>query len=128
MTGVVNFVLKDDFEGIEGNIQTGLGSDGDAWRINGDLTWGTTYLDSMGLRAVEIEAVGDGPNFQYTADNALTDSTFIHDISFSYDVNDMFDVYGGVNNVFNKRPFVTEQAYPVSLVGSFFYLGARVTL
>lgn len=92
------------------------------------LTWGTTYLDSMGLRAVEIESVGEGSNFQYTAANAITDSTFIHDISFTYDLNDMFDVYGGVNNVFNEKPFVTEQAYPVSPVGSFFYLGARVTL
>ncbi|QFT78865.1 TonB-dependent receptor domain-containing protein [Erythrobacter sp. THAF29] len=92
------------------------------------LTWGTTYFDKMGLRAVEIESVGQGPAFQYTPENGITDETFIHDISFSYDFNDMFDIYGGVNNVFNEKPFVTEQAYPVSPVGTLFFLGVRATM
>ena len=48
VTGVVNFVLRDDFEGIEGNIQSGISSEGDSWRINGDLTWGTNFADGRG--------------------------------------------------------------------------------
>lgn len=92
------------------------------------LTWGTTYLDSMALRAVEIESVGPTGNDLYSPENGLADETFIHDISFNYEVNDMFNVYGGVNNVFNEKPFVTEQAYPVSPVGTLFFLGVRATM
>ncbi|HSJ77948.1 MAG TPA: TonB-dependent receptor plug domain-containing protein, partial [Erythrobacter sp.] len=48
VTGVVNFVLRDDFEGLQGNIQSGISSKGDAWRINGDLTWGANFADGRG--------------------------------------------------------------------------------
>ena len=92
------------------------------------VTWGTTYLDRMGLRAVEIETVGNTGSDTYTPENGLSDETFIHDITFNYDVNDTFRLYGGVNNVFNERPFVTEQAYPVSPVGTLFFLGLRASM
>ena len=100
-----------------------------SWDWEGlSVTWGTTYLDSMALRSVEIEDVGTTANDLYSPTNALTDDTFIHDISFTYDVNAMFDIYGGVNNIFNDNPFVTEQAYPVSPVGTLFFLGLRATM
>ena len=83
------------------------------------VTWSTTYLDSQGLRAVEIEDVGT----VFSAENGIADETFIHDISLNFDVNDNYTVYGGVNNIFNEMPFITEQAYPVSPVGTFFFLG-----
>jgi len=92
------------------------------------LTWGTTYLDSMGLRAVEIETVGDTGTDTYSRANGLTNEAWIHDISFTWEATDMIDIYGGVNNVFNRKPFVTEQAYPVSPVGTLFFLGATVTM
>lgn len=92
------------------------------------VTWNTTYLDAQGLRSVEIEAVGEGPNFQFSRENGFSNSTFIHDISFSYEAMDSLDVYGGVNNVFDKNPFVTEQAFPVSPVGTYFFLGARYSM
>ena len=92
------------------------------------LTWATTYLDSQGLRAVEIESVGDGSTFQYTAENGLSSNAFIHDFSFNYEFSDEIDIYGGVNNVFDRQPFVTEQAFPVSPLGTFFFLGVRAGL
>ncbi|QUL37821.1 TonB-dependent receptor domain-containing protein [Erythrobacter sp. JK5] len=92
------------------------------------LTWSTTYVDSQGLRAVEIESVGNTGQDLYSPENGLSSDAFIHDISFNLDVSDMFDVYGGVNNIFDRQPFVTEQAYPVSPVGTYFYLGARVRM
>ncbi len=85
------------------------------------LTWSTSYLDEMALRSVEIEDIGT----VFSADNAISDETFIHDISFNYEVNDSYTLYGGVNNVFNEKPFVTEQAYPVSPMGTYFYLGGK---
>ncbi|WP_185960238.1 TonB-dependent receptor domain-containing protein [Erythrobacter insulae] len=92
------------------------------------VTWGTTYLDGQALRSVEIEDVGTTANDLFSPTNGLTKETFIHDISFSYEVSDMFNVYGGVNNVFNESPFVTEQAYPVSPVGTLFFMGIRATM
>lgn len=92
------------------------------------LTWATTYLDSQGLRSVEIEDVGDTGADTYSTVNGLTEETFIHDISFSFEASDQLNLYGGVNNVFNESPFVTEQAFPVSPVGTYFFLGIRATL
>ncbi len=100
-----------------------------AWDWNGlNITWSTTYLDSQGLRAVEIESVGNTSNDTFSPENGLSSDAFIHDITFSYDVSENFDVYGGVNNIFNENPFVTEQAFPVSPVGTLFFLGLRATM
>ena len=74
VTGVVNFVLKDDFEGIQGNIQTGLSSQGDAWRINGDLTWGANFADGRG-------------NITLSGEYARNDELLLGDRGFSRDNN-----------------------------------------
>ncbi len=92
------------------------------------LTWGTTYLDSMALRAVEIEEVGNTGADTFSVANGIASDVFIHDISFNFEASEMLEVYGGVNNIFDRQPFVTEQAFPVSPVGTFFFLGARVTI
>ncbi|WDA41066.1 TonB-dependent receptor domain-containing protein [Erythrobacter sp. BLCC-B19] len=92
------------------------------------LTWSTTWLDKQGLRGVEIEDVGTDGSATFSPDNGLSNDTFIHDIAFGYEASETFEIYGGVNNVFNKKPFVTEQAYPVSPVGTFFFLGVRASM
>ncbi len=91
------------------------------------LTWSTTWLDRQALRSVEIENVGTTGNDTFSPENGLASDTFIHDASFNYEASDKFTLYGGVNNIFNKRPFITEQAFPVSPVGTFFFLGARAS-
>ena len=93
-----------------------------------NLTWGTTYMDSQGLRAVEIETVGDTGADTFSTANGLSSDVMIHDISFTWEASDMINIYGGVNNVFNRKPFVTEQAFPVSPVGTLFFLGATLTM
>ncbi len=76
------------------------------------------YQDEQALRAVEIEtaAINYGPA-------GIADSVTIHDISASWDINDRYRVYGGINNFTDEEPFITEYAYPVSPVGTFFFLG-----
>ena len=85
--------------------------------------WQTQFQDKQGLRAVEIETVDEiyGPA-------GIADEVFIHDLNMSYEFSDRIQVYGGVNNVTDRKPFVTEQAYPVSPVGRRFFAGARFTL
>lgn len=92
------------------------------------LTWSTTYLDSMALRSVEIEEVGNTGTDTFSVANGIASDVFIHNISFNFEATDMIDIYGGVNNVFGREPFVTEQAYPVSPVGTLFFLGATLTM
>jgi outer membrane receptor protein involved in Fe transport len=92
------------------------------------LTWATTYLGEQALRGVEIEDVGNTGADVFSPENGIAGETFIHDFAFGWDASDNFEIYGGVNNVFNKKPFITEQAFPVSPVGTFFFLGVRATM
>lgn len=92
------------------------------------LTWSTTWLDKQGLRSVEIEDVGNTGDDLFSFANGIASDTFIHDVAFGFEATEQFEVYGGVNNVFNRKPFITEQAFPVSPVGTFFFLGVRASI
>ncbi len=48
MAGVVNFIMKDDFEGVELGAQYGVTQHGDSARVNIDLTVGTNFADGRG--------------------------------------------------------------------------------
>ena len=99
------------------------------WAGNISLTWErgpallglqTTYVDSQGLTDVEIE----------TADNVygpagFTDEMYLFDLFGRYEFSDMLEFYGGVNNVTDEEPFITENAWPVGPRGRFFFLGAK---
>jgi len=80
--------------------------------------WNTQYLGRQGLRAVEIETsdIIYGPA-------GIADRTFIHDLDAQYEVNDKLSFFGGVTNITEVEPFITEQAFPVSPLGRVFFLG-----
>jgi outer membrane receptor protein involved in Fe transport len=48
LAGVVNFILKDNFEGVEFNTQTGISGEADGRRVSFDLTMGTNFDDDRG--------------------------------------------------------------------------------
>lgn len=48
MAGVVNFILKDDFDGLELGVQYGVTQHGDSGRVNIDLTAGTNFAKDRG--------------------------------------------------------------------------------
>jgi len=48
MAGVVNFILKDDFEGLAVNGQFGVTQEGDSERYNIDATMGTNFANGRG--------------------------------------------------------------------------------
>lgn len=48
MAGVVNFILKDDFEGIRGRVQAGISDEGDNGRQMLGLTVGKNFADGRG--------------------------------------------------------------------------------
>ena len=90
------------------------------------LSLTTQYLSKQLLTyedGAEIETAM--ANFGPTA---FTDSqTFIHNIRGSF-TTDGFSVYGGINNLTDESPFITERAYPVSPVGRYFYIGTTFSL
>jgi outer membrane receptor protein involved in Fe transport len=49
-----------------------------------------------------------------------------HDINASWDITDSVNLYGGVNNLFDEEPEFGYSSYPISAMGRYFYLGARV--
>ncbi|MBO6703916.1 MAG: TonB-dependent receptor [Pseudomonadales bacterium] len=88
------------------------------------VTWSTAYLGEQTLGyedGVEIETA-----FANYGDAAFTDSsTFIHDVRVSYLWNEAFSFFGGMTNVTDEEPFVTERAYPASPVGRYAFLGVN---
>ena len=84
--------------------------------------WQTQYQGKQGLRGVEIETFETiyGPA-------GIADRVFIHDLNASYDIGTGFQVYGGVNNITDRVPFITENAFPVSPLGRYFFLGVEAT-
>ena len=52
-----------------------------------------------------------------------------HDIQVSYEVANRFTFYGGVNNFTDQQPDVAAGfGYPVSAVGRYLYVGAKIKL
>jgi len=68
VAGVVNFILKQDFEGVDFSGSTGVSNRGDANRYRGDLTMGANVADgrgnvvlSVGYTETEALLQGDRP-------------------------------------------------------------------
>lgn len=63
IAGVVNFILKDDFEGITASGQAGISDKGDAGTQRISLTAGTNFADGRGNVAVSGEYTHQSPFF-----------------------------------------------------------------
>ncbi|MGL6044085.1 MAG: TonB-dependent receptor domain-containing protein, partial [Sandaracinobacteroides sp.] len=99
----------------------GVGSIG--WTSPGGfgLVWRTQYIGRQAIAgAIEIESIESE-----FGEAGFADATWIHDISASFEWNEGFEIYGGINNLTNVEPFIASRAYPVSGVGRFYFLGMR---
>jgi outer membrane receptor protein involved in Fe transport len=117
MAGVVNFVLKRDFDGVTLNAQGGLSDEGDrgTYRVSG--TFGKNFAEGRGNIALALEynkqdlltytdrpdltgAVLGRRQFQLvdspSADNTIPDRTYLNRVhSFGYDNGGNFISYNG---------------------------------
>lgn len=93
-----------------------VGIASDRWAVD----WTTTYLDEQALRDVEIETIN-----QLYGPAGMSDETYIHNLTLNWDVSDTYRIYGGVNNISDEEPFITEFAYPVSPIGRYFFAGVN---
>jgi outer membrane receptor protein involved in Fe transport len=65
VTGVVNFILKDDFEGFNVDANYGISGDGDGQQLSLSATWGTNFADDRGNIAISVEyATDEGLKFR----------------------------------------------------------------
>lgn len=134
---VGNYLDRLEFIGTPGadvtNSRGEAGSRAPKYTVNADLTWqkdgftvnyGILWFDKT-LRYSNQEVAGDpdivAPEYMYLKER------WQHDIFASYDVNDQFQLYGGVRNLWGQEPDIGTRVFPVSAVGRFGYVGARVS-
>jgi outer membrane receptor protein involved in Fe transport len=55
VTGVVNFILKDDFEGFDIDLQTGISGEGDANQSALAAIWGANFANGRGNIALAVD-------------------------------------------------------------------------
>lgn len=84
------------------------------------VQWQTQYQDQQLLAFVEVDTYES-----LYGDAVMQDEFWQHDLAFNWDIEDALSVYGGVKNVTDETPFMTNFGYPASPRGRFFYLGAR---
>jgi iron complex outermembrane receptor protein len=98
-----------------GNL--GLG----ATRGDFSIGWNTQYFSRQALGGVQIETIDAiyGPA-------GFAPRVFLHNLNVSYDWREGISFYGGVNNIGDKSPYVTERAWPTGPRGRFFFAGAEL--
>ena len=102
-----------------GNIYLG-------WTWGGlSVGWQSQYLGEMllGTPRIEVETYETlfGPS-------VLLDETWIHDVNARYEINDELTVYGGINNLTQTSPFISENAFPATPRGRMIFVGGTYRL
>ena len=85
--------------------------------------WQSQFMDEQLLRFVEIDTAATlyGPS-------VVQDEFWQHDLTASYAYSDNILIYGGIKNLTEEKPFITNFAFPASPRGRFFYLGVDFQL
>jgi len=78
VAGVVNFILKDDFEGVEANIGYSATQEGDADTINANVTLGANTSDGRGNATINVGWTDRGALFQ--GDRDFSETAFFDNI------------------------------------------------
>ena len=104
------------------------------WRGTFDANW---TLDNLGINYTLVyqSATQRFEPEQLVANPDLADPIFFkskelwdHNIRVTYDVDDQFTFFMGVNNLTDQKPDFDDFNYPLSGIGRFFYVGAKLTL
>jgi outer membrane receptor protein involved in Fe transport len=79
IAGVVNFVLKKNFEGLQIRGQGGMSGEGDSDNHYASVLWGTNFLDDRGNIAVNLEYAKQKAFFASDRDNLAKQGLFVLD-------------------------------------------------
>ncbi|WEK48094.1 MAG: TonB-dependent receptor [Candidatus Andeanibacterium colombiense] len=101
------------------------------WSATFDLTWTKGPLSlNYGInwfaktRRVTREQEAANPDYA-PAKYIWYRQMWMHNLYVSYDVTDNVNVYGGVSNLFDRKPDDGAAGYPVSAVGRAFFMGVK---
>ncbi|MEM8682896.1 MAG: TonB-dependent receptor [Pseudomonadota bacterium] len=89
----------------------------DSWRV----AYTAQYTGNQAHRTVEI-------NEAASFDNAFSGVKWQHNLSANFAVSDRLLVRGGIDNVTDEEPFITQPSFPVGFRGRYFFLGMNYTL
>ncbi len=95
------------------------------WELS-DLTfgWQGRYESSQLLTGISNGSATD-PTFANILEN---DGAFVHDLSVNFQLNEQFEIYGGVNNVLEEEPYLGSLSRPTGPRGRFFFIGLNANL
>lgn len=104
------------------------------YQVTADLTWqsGSFALDwqinyASAVYRYDRQTIAANPDV-VAPEYLKYKARFTHDLSLSYDVGEQFTLYGGVTNLFDRKPDIGSLNTPVSAVGRYLFLGAKVKL
>ncbi len=97
-----------------------------AW-VNGPLT--LSYRLAWQGKTERFTQIQQKAHPNYDPQYVMYKERWEHDIQLSYDIEKRFTLYGGINNLADQQPDIAAGfGYPVSAIGRFFYMGAKVKL
>lgn len=85
--------------------------------------WQTQYYGKQLLRFANKDTY-----LSLYGDSVMMPSTMVHNLNSSYQLSSEIMFYGGVNNVSNEKPFITNFAYPASAQGRTLFVGVNVRM
>jgi len=77
IAGVVNFILKKDFEGLQVRGQGGISDEGDAGNYYASVLWGTNFMEDRGNIAINFEYAKQDEWFASDRDNLRKVGNFV---------------------------------------------------
>ncbi len=96
------------------------------WKLGGfSINYGVSYFSKT--RRVTVEQLQGNP-FYSDPKYFFYKPLWQHDVRAAFDVGDKFTLYGGVNNLFDQHPDFDDLRYPISGLGRFMYVGAKIKL
>ncbi len=94
------------------------------WSLgNLQIGWQSQYIGEMLYGGIEVETAES-----LYGRSVFRDAFWQHDVNFNYMLSAELALYGGVKNVTDETPFITENAFPASPRGTFFFFGVDYTL
>ncbi len=85
------------------------------------LSWRSQYVGKQAVASVmQIESLAS----EFGA-VGFADAMWVHNLSAGYEWRKGMEVFGGVNNITNEKPYIASSAYPVSGIGRNFFVGVQ---
>ncbi len=104
------------------------------YTANSDLSWKLGKLNvNYGLLYFSKTLRFDNQTDENNPDVVAPKYRFLkerwqHDLYVGVQAAPQLEIYGGINNLFNQKPDIGTNSYPVPSVGRYFFAGARVKL